>query len=132
MDRNNLILELLPDTYSICRLDPQADIPSWALAGDFLSITRTRNELSLVCSQELVPHGVQCEEGWRCIKVRGPLDFSLVGILASLTSSLAEAGISIFAVSTFKTDYLLVKVENLERTISKLQEAGHHVVHQEL
>ena len=125
MNRGNLTLELLPDVYSICRLDPQADIPSWVLEGDFLSITRTKNELSLVCSQERVPHVVECDKGWRCIMVRGPLDLSLVGILASLTSSLAEVGISIFAISTFETDYLLVKVENLRRALLKLEEAGH-------
>ena len=132
MDRSNLTLELLPDVYSICRLDPQADTPSWVLAGDFLSITRTKNELSLVCSQERVPHGVECDKGWRCIMVRGPLDFSLVGILASLTSSLAEADVSIFAISTYETDYLLVKGENLRRAVLKLKEAGHDVVYQEL
>ena len=132
MDRSNLTLELLPDVYSICRLDPQADIPSWVLAGDFLSITRTKNELSLVCSQERVPHGVECDKGWRCIMVRGPLDFSLVGILASLTSSLAEADISIFVISTYETDYLLVKGENLRRAVLKLKEAGHDVVNQKL
>ena len=125
MDRCNLTLELLPDVYSICRLDPQADIPSWVLEGDFLSITRTKNELSLVCSQERVPHVVECDKGWRCIMVRGPLDLSLVGILASLTSSLAEVDISIFAISTYETDYLLVKVENLRRALLKLEEAGH-------
>ena len=125
MNRGNLTLELLPDVYSICRLDPQADIPSWVLEGDFLSITRTKNELSLVCSQERVPHVVECDKGWRCIMVRGPLDLSLVGILASLTSSLAEVDISIFAISTYETDYLLVKVENLRRALLKLEEAGH-------
>ena len=132
MDRSNLTLELLPDVYSICQLDPQADIPSWVLTGDFLSITRTKNELSLVCSQERVPHGVECDKGWRCIMVRGPLDFSLVGILASLTSSLAEADVSISAISTYETDYLLVKGENLRRAVLKLKEAGHDVVYQEL
>ena len=132
MNRGNLTLELLPDVYSICRLDPQADIPSWVLEGDFLSITRTKNELSLVCSQERVPHVVECDKGWRCIMVRGPLDFSLVGILASLTSSLAEADVSIFAISTYETDYLLVKGENLRRAVLKLKEAGHDVVYQEL
>ena len=132
MDRSNLTLELLPDVYSICRLGPQADIPSWVLTGDFLSITRTKNELSLVCSQERVPHGVECDKGWRCIMVRGPLDFSLVGILASLTSSLAEADVSIFAISTYETDYLLVKGENLRRAVLKLKEAGHDVVYQKL
>jgi hypothetical protein len=125
MNRTNLTLSLLPDNYSICRLEPAADIPPWALAGNFFSITRTEEELSLVCSQEVVPDGVLCEKGWRCIMVVGPLDFSLTGILASLIASLAEAGISVFAISTFDTDYLLVKADNLKRAVLKLQEAGH-------
>jgi len=129
MNRGNLTLSLLGDNYSICRLGPEAEIPPWALAGDFFSITRTKDELSLVCSHELVPPGVQCEKGWRCIMVEGTLDFSLTGILASLTVALAEAGISIFAISTFDTDYLLVKAENLERAVLKLKEAGHDVVY---
>ena len=125
MNRTNLTLSLLPDNYSICRLGPAADIPPWALAGNYFSITRTEEELSLVCSQEVVPDGVLCEKGWRCIMVVGPLDFSLTGILASLTASLAEVGISVFAISTFDTDYLLVKADNLKRAVLKLQEAGH-------
>ncbi len=129
MNPTNLTLSLLPDNYSICRLGPAADIPPWALAGDFFSITRTEAELSLVCSQEVVPDGVKCEKGWRCIMVVGPLDFSLTGILASLTASLTEVGISVFALSTFDTDYLLVKADNLKRAVLKLQEAGHDVVY---
>ena len=129
MNRSSLALSLLPDNYSICRLGPEADIPPWAQGGDFFSITRTKEELSLVCSQEVVPDDVQCEQGWRCIMVVGPLDFSLTGILASLTSSLAEAGISVFAISTFDTDYLLVKADNLKRAVLKLKEAGHDVVY---
>ena len=125
MNRTNLTLSLLPDNYSICRLGPAADIPPWAQAGNFFSITRTEEELSLVCSQEVVPDGVLCEKGWRCIMVVGPLDFSLTGILASLTASLTEVGISVFAISTFDTDYLLVKADNLKRAVLKLQEAGH-------
>ena len=128
MNRPNLTLSLLPENYSICRLGPEADIPPWALAGDFYSITRTKKELSLVCSQEFVPVGVQCEKGWRCILVSGSLDFSLTGILASLTNSLAEAGISVFAISTFDTDYLLVKADSLKRALLKLEEAGHRLV----
>lgn len=128
MNYPTLTLSLQPDDYSICRLGPGADIPHWALAGDFFSITRTKEELSLVCSQEVVPAHVQCERGWRCIMVVGPLDCSLPGILASLTSSLAEAGISIFALSTFDTDYVLVKSENLEKALGKLTEAGHRIV----
>lgn len=125
MNRSNLTLTVLPYNYSICRLEPEAAIPPWALAGDFFSITRTKDELSLVCSQEVVPAGVQSETGWRCIMVKGPLGFSITGLLASLATSLAEVGISIFAISTFDTDYLLVKAENLKRAVVKLKEAGH-------
>jgi hypothetical protein len=128
MSHTHLTLLLLPDDYSICRLSPEADIPPWALVGDFFSITRTREELSLVCSQEAVPDGVQGEAGWRCIMVRGPLDFSISGILASLTTALAEVGISIFAISTFDTDYLLIKADNLKRAVLKLKAVGHDVV----
>ena len=129
MKRTNLTLSLLPENYSICRLGPEADIPPWALAGDFYSITRTKGELSLVCSEEFVPGGVRCEKGWRCIAVSGPLDFSLTGILASLANSLAEAGISVFAISTFDTDYFLVKADNLKKAVLKLAEAGHRIAY---
>ena len=125
MSHTNLALSLLSETFAICRLEPEADIPPWALAGNFFSITRTEEELSLVCPQEVVPDGVQCEKGWRCIMVLGPLDFSLTGILPSLTAPLAEAGITVFAISTFDTDYLLVKADNLQRAVLKLEEAGH-------
>jgi hypothetical protein len=129
MSSTTFTLSLLPDTFAICKIEPEADIPPWALAGDFCSITRTREELSLVCSQEVVPAGVQSEAGWRCLMVHGPLGFSMTGILASLTTSLAEVGISIFAISTFDTDYLLVKADNLKRAIVKLKEAGHEVIY---
>ena len=125
MSHTNLTLSLLPNTFAICKLGPEADIPPWALAGDFSSLTRTKEELSLVCPQEVVPEGLQCEKGWRCLKVEGPLDFSLTGILASLTAPLAQAGISILAVSTFDTDYLLVKAGVVEMAVRELEKAGH-------
>ena len=125
MSPTNLTLSLLPHTFAICKLEPEADIPSWAVAGDFFSLTRTKEELSLVCPQEAVPEGLLCEKGWRCLKVEGPLDFSLTGILASLTAPLAQAGISILAVSTFDTDYLLVNAGIVEMAIRELKKAGH-------
>jgi hypothetical protein len=127
MSHTNLTLSLLPDTFAICRLEPEADIPPWALAGDFFSLTRTKEELSLLCPQEVVPEGLQCEKDWRCLKVEGPLDFSLTGILASLTAPLAQAGISILAVSTFDTDYLMVKAGIVEMAIGELKKAGHRI-----
>jgi hypothetical protein len=123
----SLTLSVLPDVFAICRLDSDAAMPGWATAGGFFSITRTQDELSIVCLQDAVPAGVRCESGWRCLKVEGPLALTLIGILASLTSALAQAGINLFAVSTYDTDYLLVQEDKLERAILALSEAGHTI-----
>jgi len=120
-------LTLLPDTYAICRLDGHAAIPSWASTGTFSSITRTSDELSIVCLQSLVPDGIRCERDWRCFKLAGPIPFSTVGVLASLVQPLAEAGIGVFAVSTFDTDYVLVKAVDLHRAIDAWRQSGHAV-----
>ena len=128
----NLTLTLLLHTFAICRLEKNSEIPAWALAGEFFSITRTADELSIVCRQGNVPEGIRCEEGYRCFKVEGPLDFALTGILDSLTTPLAQAGVSLFAVSTFDTDYLLVKEDTLESAVGALKSAGHQVIQQEI
>ena len=128
MSDTNLTLSLLPHTFAICRLEPEADIPSWAVAGEFFSVTRTEEELSLVCLQEKVPENIRCEKDFRCLKVGGPLDFSLTGILSSLTIPLAQAGISVLALSTFDTDYLLVKAAQVDRAVQKLSQAGYPFV----
>jgi hypothetical protein len=127
MNTFQLILSVLPDTFALCRLNNNAQIPEWALAGKFFSITRTLDELSIVCPQDHVPEEIQCEKGWRCLKVEGRLDLSLTGILASLAVPLAQAGISIFAVSTYETDYILVKEIVLEKVVAVLIQAGHQV-----
>jgi hypothetical protein len=111
---------------AVSRLQPDADFPAWAL-GDFVSITRTPEELSVVCRQDAVPEGVPCERGWCCLRVAGTLPFASVGILASLTAPLAHAGVSVFAISTYDTDYLLVKAEDLVKTCDALRSAGHVV-----
>jgi hypothetical protein len=102
-------------------------MPDWALTGGFLSVTRTPDELSIVCPQANVPPQIQCDRDWRCLKVEGPLDLSLIGIFASLTVPLARAGIGIFAVSTYDTDYVLVKEQRLEEVVLVLSQEGHHV-----
>ena len=122
-----LRLSPLPGDYAVCRLSGSDPIPGWAYDGDISSVTRTADELSIVCRQAGVPAGVSCEAGWRCLRVVGTLDFSLTGVLASLASPLAEAGISIFVISTFDTDYLLVKEENLARARDVLAAHGHAV-----
>jgi len=119
-------LDLLEGAYAIAQLPADAPIPDWAYTGDFVSITRTPGELSIVCRD--VPAGVKCQRGWRCLKVRGPLDFSLTGVLASIAEPLAQARVSIFAVATFDTDYILVPETGLERALSALSGAGHQVM----
>jgi predicted glycoside hydrolase/deacetylase ChbG (UPF0249 family) len=122
-----LEIEILPGRHAVCRLP--ADHP-WPLppgeAGLF-SITRTADELSVVCLESRAPGGARVEGGWRCLRVRGPLDLALVGVMASLTRCLADAGVSLFALSTFDTDLLLVREADLERAASALQAAGHGV-----
>ncbi len=123
-----LNLSILPDVFAICRFDADAPIPPWVTKRDFVSITRTRGELSIVCAQRDVPASIRYERDWRALKVDGILDFALTGILASLAAPLADAGISIFAISTFDTDYLLVKDANLPRAVQVLSAAGHKII----
>ena len=123
----NLTLERLPDTLAVCRLKPDAPLPDWA-SGRFVSITRTPDELSIVCSQSVVPEEVMAERDWRYLRVAGVLDFSLVGVIARLTTVLAERDISVFVISTYDTDYFLVKEANLSAATGALQEAGYTVL----
>jgi hypothetical protein len=120
-------LTVLPDIFAICRLSPAEDVPDWAMIGEFVSITHTADELSIVCAEENVPSDVKADRGWRALKVEGLLDLALTGVLASLANPLAETQINIFAVSTFDTDYLLVKGYNLIRACDVLRQAGHQV-----
>lgn len=127
MDAPKLTLVLLDEILTICRLHRDVPIPDWALRGNFLSITRTTDELSIVCSQPDLPPDTMHEPDWRCFQVAGPLSFSLTGILAALVQPLAAAQISIFAISTFDTDYLLVRAEDVSRAIVELIVAGHTI-----
>ncbi len=131
MGAKKLILSILPETLAICRLDKNARIPDWALSGSFLSITQTEEELSIVCAQINVPEGVKHEDGWRCLKVEDTLDFSLTGVIASLTMPLAFEGISVFAISTYDTDYLLVRERRKKKAAAVLSENGHLVIDQQ-
>ena len=125
MTHHRLTLLVLPGSFAICRLAPSVPVPAWAESGDFFSVTRSADELSIVCQEEGVPEGTQCDKGWRCLRVAGTFEFSVVGILASLVAPLAEAGISVFTISTFDTDYLLVK--DLELATGVLESAGHEI-----
>jgi hypothetical protein len=124
-----LTLTVLPQKYAVCRLDPNGPIPYWALLGDdFISLTRTKVELSVACLQENVPQDIKASRGWRCARVEGTFELDLPGVHVSLAIPLAQAGISILAVATYETDHLLIKEEILERAMQVLREAGHHVL----
>ncbi|MGA9191833.1 MAG: ACT domain-containing protein [Anaerolineales bacterium] len=121
-------LTLLPDRLAVCRLEPNVPYPGWLPQAGLLSVTRTTDELSVVCLESAVPAGVTMSGGWRALQVEGPLDFSLVGVLAEFSGALAEAGVSIFAVSTYDTDYVLVREDQLSEARHALAGAGHAVV----
>ncbi|MFN3703039.1 ACT domain-containing protein [Thermomonas sp.] len=117
---------LLPDTYAIARLDPAAPVPPGVLDGPgFSTISRTADELSLVCPEARMPAADRVEGGWRVLRLHGPFAFDEVGILSALLAPLAAARIGIFAISTFDTDYLLVKAEALATAQAVLAAAGH-------
>jgi len=124
---HRLTFDLLPDGLAVCRLPPDASIPRRAAQAPFVSITRTDDELSIVLPEELAEPEWECEDGWRALAVRGPLDFELVGILAAIAGCLAAAEVSLFAISTYETDIVLVKGEQIERAIAALEAAGHRV-----
>lgn len=122
---NELIV--LKAGFGVCRFGPDALVPSWVDHGGFWTVSRTADELSIVCEEDHIPSGVQAEMGFACFKVIGPLDFSSVGVIAALTTALAASGIPLFAISTFDTDYLLVRRTDLPDAIDALRESGHAV-----
>lgn len=124
-----LVLDVQPGEYTVARLDPGADVPAELLQAraGLVSLTRTKRELSVVCPAELWRDEGEHEDGWRLLSVRGPLEFTLTGIIAALSSELAAAGVGLFSLSTFETDHLLVKDSDLARAIDALEVSGHDV-----
>lgn len=125
--RPELDLELLPARYAVVRLPPDAGLPAWLRPQGFRNVAWTADELSIVCEETMPPDDAHAERGWRCFKLRGPFDFALTGILVAVLEPLAAAGIGIFAVSTFDTDYVLVKDSSLQAAIDALAGAGHRI-----
>ena len=117
-------LQFLPETLSICKMEPNVPIPEWATKGRFFGITKTADELSIVCEQTQVPNGIKSENDWNAFRVVGNLDFSLTGILVSIATPLAVAKVSLFAISTFDTDYILIKKVEREKATWCLQKNG--------
>jgi hypothetical protein len=121
-----MVLRKLNGSYAIVRLPADSRIPDWC-DGSFLSVTRTLDELSIVAAADLIPPGFRVEAGWSLLMVEGPLEFSEVGVLASLAVPLASSAVSILAISTFDTDYLLVRETDAERACEALAGAGHEI-----
>lgn len=111
-------------SFDIHRCSPEHPVPAEVLAAEWFSVSRSVDELSIVCSNRLELDSSEVSRGWRGLKVEGPLDFTLIGILSSLTGSLADAGISVFAISTFDTDYLLVREDTYDAAKVVLRAAG--------
>lgn len=124
---HRLSLSLLPDRLAICRLPPDTPIPAPPAGAGLWSVTRTEDELSVILPDEARHSDWQAETGWRALRVDGTLDFSLTGIMASLADPLAAAGVSLFAISTYDTDYVLVRERDLKRAAAALAAEGHTV-----
>lgn len=122
-----LSFTLSPERFAICKLPATHPIPTGFLHKPFFAVTRTSDELSIVLPEEKVDPEWTIEPGWRMLKVNGPLDFNIVGVVAAISAPLALAGIPIFVISSFDTDYLLVKEEHLEKSIGLLEHRGHSI-----
>jgi uncharacterized protein len=121
-------LVILPGIYSIYRFAPGTAIPDWINTSDFFSVTGSADELSVVATRcDAVPPGTKANHGWKAIKISGQLDFSLVGIIAEISGILRDSGIPIFVISTFDTDFILVKSEKLEVAIGSLRDKGYNI-----
>jgi uncharacterized protein len=128
MPGESRIVRVLPGAYAICRLDPYQQIPGWAgaAASEFTSVTRTRDELSIICPADALPDRTTHEEGWHCLRIEGTSGLDEPGVLVSVAGPLADARVSVFAVATYDTDYLLVN--DIDGAITALRQAGHRVV----
>jgi hypothetical protein len=124
----HLTLALLKDSYALCRLDPYAGVPTWASRGDFWSITRNNEEISIFCPEsDAIPANVESERGWRALQLTGEMSFNQTGILDSVVEPLSHAEIPILVVSAFDTNYVLLKQDVLDRAIMVLTENGHTI-----
>jgi len=124
MDASGRSYSLLQDTFAICRMDKNASLPDWAVGGEFWSVSRTPDELSVVCPQGSVPADVDHEAGWKCLKVDSPFEFDLAGMISSIAAPLAEADVELLVVATQDSDYLMVRESELERAAGELARAG--------
>jgi uncharacterized protein len=123
-----LTLKILDVTLAICQLEPGSEVEEWSDGTGIFCVMRTDDEVTIVCSEDLVPMGVKCSKDWKCIRLVGQYEFSEVGVLSQLALPLAGANVPIFAMSTFNTDYVLVREQDLKRASEALRTAGHEIV----
>lgn len=123
----SLRLRQFPGTYAVVRVDPHAPVPTWAMEGRFWNVSRTPHELSIVCEEALVPNDFLHQGGWSLLGLEGPFEFSLTGILAAVLIPLRDAGIGIFAMSTYDTDWVMVPGDRFDEAVVALRSAGHLV-----
>jgi uncharacterized protein len=124
MSRSKLTVSILPEHLAICRLDAGAAVPVWAEQGTFVSVTRTREELTVICPEDRIGPEVEASRNWRAFQLQGPFDLNLVGLLVSVAAPLAQAGVSILPIGTYDTDYVLVRQTQLEAAIRALSFIG--------
>ena len=127
MAEGRLKLALLADAYAICGLPATEPVPGWASATPLHAIVRTPKELTVVCRQDAIPASCPCDRNWRCLRVYGSFDLDQVGVISSLSLPLAEAGISIFVISSYDTDYIMIREPRVEEAVSILTDCGHRV-----
>ena len=125
---NQLKFRVISGSFAICKLAAADPVPQWAIRGIFVSVTRTADELSIVCPVENVPQQYKPEIIWTCLKIEGPFAFTQVGILEAFIQPLVKDGISVFAIGTFDTDYVLIQKAFADRAIQALQNAGHELI----
>lgn len=121
---NQLTFILIDGIFSLCRLAPEDSIPSWTLSSDFYTISKTSDELSVVCESQYIPAGIKQDGNWKLLKIASVLDLSLTSITAKFSTALANAGVNLCVIATYETDYILVKQEKLQPAISALQNTG--------
>jgi len=122
-----VVFSVLEEKYCVAKLNPGSLVPAFTDGDGLYSVTKTSDELSVVCEENLAPEGAEVERNWRALKVQGPLEFSLKGVLASVLTPLAEAGVSVFAMSTYDTDYILLPQYHLAKALEVLELAGHRL-----
>jgi hypothetical protein len=125
---HHLKFSVLRERLAVCQLAAGDPVPKWALGGGFFCVARTADELSVVCEESRVPTGVRVERDWSALKLEGPFPFSTTGVLESILQPLAQAEISIFAVSTYDTDYVLIQRERIAAAVEELRKAGHELL----